>query len=467
MPRSTVVKSKPSVIHQTIEIPTPTNGDGKPEIEEKPDFWAYMQSLSPEQWKDHIVYLTRENPKTSINGVGGYLTKLQQPFDIEDIKVAYGGYEFSYIMKKKNEIAHSGRFRVEAPPKFDATRESAPTAAQPAADTATTASLINQFISVLRDELARSREQSPSTANEEAIKLLTNASNRAMEVIMKQVPQTTDPTQQLTQMLALLEKFRPQQPAPSSDLLALILPELVKKLMTPVDPFAQITTFLAVFEKIDALRGSGGEGKPKDWKAAAVDHLPEILSTAKEMLQSNAEAAKERRAGLEAQRATAETLRHLPQNPTAQPPATQVAAPVQPTSGQQPSRRAFDEQVVATEGLRTVPLNTAPASDARPATTGEIDTDSNEFLNFVKRRVVELIHTGSSGESIVDFLDGVKPEFSQQLVQYPAEMVTSFFRADPILARAVANPRWNEVLEQARAYILENEEAPVAAPAPN
>jgi hypothetical protein len=82
-----------------------------------------MQSLTLEQWKDHIVYVTRELPKTHMNGIGGgYLVKMQEAFDIEDIKVAFGGYEFSYIMKNKNEVLRSTR--RENPP-------AAPSAANP------------------------------------------------------------------------------------------------------------------------------------------------------------------------------------------------------------------------------------------------------------------------------------------------------------------------------------------------
>src|SRR5258708_2438389 len=134
MPRKSMAAptNQPIDVHTTIQMPQPATE--KPVAPDKPDFWSYMQSLSPEAWKNHIVYLTRENPKTSINGIGGYLTKLQQAFDIEDIKVAFGGYEFSYIMKKGNDdIIYSGRFRIESPPKYDPSRENAtPAAAAPA-----------------------------------------------------------------------------------------------------------------------------------------------------------------------------------------------------------------------------------------------------------------------------------------------------------------------------------------------
>src|SRR5260370_522075 len=61
-----------------------------------------------------------------MNGVvGGYLTKIIEPFELDDIKDAYGGYEFSYIMKRGRDAIYNGRFTVEAPPKLDEQRESA------------------------------------------------------------------------------------------------------------------------------------------------------------------------------------------------------------------------------------------------------------------------------------------------------------------------------------------------------
>src|SRR5260370_33548646 len=90
-----------------------------------------MRSLTPEDWKDHIVYLTRERPKTHMHVVVGcYLTKIIEPFELDDIKDAYGGYEFSYIMKRGRDAIYNGRFTVEAPPKLDGQRESAAAAGE-------------------------------------------------------------------------------------------------------------------------------------------------------------------------------------------------------------------------------------------------------------------------------------------------------------------------------------------------
>src|SRR5229473_3100140 len=153
MPRVPSARPKPAIIHQTIEVPTTQPAAEQEPKKSRPDFWTYIYKLTPEEWKDHIVYLTRELPKPQMNGIGGrYLVKIVERFDIEDIKNAYGGVEFSYIMKRKNAIVYSGRFRIEAPPKLDTARESLATGESGAN------ALLQQCVSMLRDELARSRK---------------------------------------------------------------------------------------------------------------------------------------------------------------------------------------------------------------------------------------------------------------------------------------------------------------------
>src|SRR5260370_31407167 len=106
-------QSKRGVLHKPPKIPSasPATEETTTERETRPDFWTYMRSLTPEDWKDHIVYLTRERPKTHMNGVvGGYLTKIIQPFELDQIKEPYGGYQFNYIMKRSPDAIYKRQF---------------------------------------------------------------------------------------------------------------------------------------------------------------------------------------------------------------------------------------------------------------------------------------------------------------------------------------------------------------------
>jgi hypothetical protein len=163
MPRVPSARPKPGVVRQTIEVRATQPAARQEPKKSRPDFWTYIGKLTLEEWKDHVVYLTRELPKLHTKGIGRYLVKIVEPFDIDDIKNAYGGFEFSYIMKRKNAIVYCGRFRIEAPPKLDTARES-----QPIGESGTNV-LLYQLVSMLREELARSREankRSTATGNQ-------------------------------------------------------------------------------------------------------------------------------------------------------------------------------------------------------------------------------------------------------------------------------------------------------------
>lgn len=447
MPRAVTRQPKPSVLHQTIEIPAAQTSNDESAKESRPDFWTYMHSLTPEQWKDHIVYLTRERPKTQMNGVvGGYLAKIVEPFDIEDIKMAYGGYEFSYIMKRGRDVIYGGKFSVEAEPKLDKQRES--TAAAENAGGGTNG-LAQQIVSMLRDELERSRESAGGDhTTERAVEMLSKASEKAMEIVQKQVPTAGAGGGGNN---ALLDK---------------LMTAAIERLLTPppaaADPAKQLETMLSIFTKIDEIRGSGGGGGRRDWKAQLVDKgieaLPAVLDTLKQTREASLQIAHDRARA-------AEHLSRIPTPPgrpvapstmTPRPPGAVPAAPADPASS----------------GLRTVPIDRSiplergdsgayavPETAPAEVFVETIDRNSTAFTNFLKQTIVEMIQRGDHGEQIVDFLDGAKPGFSNSLVQYPPEQLTAYLSLDPILRAAVEHPNWSEVLDEARNYIRDTPES--------
>lgn len=450
MPKKTAAASRGQVLHQTIELSEPQKTDTATAAAEKPDFWVYMQSLTADQWKDHIVYLTRELPRTTINGLGGYLVKLVQPFDIEEIKQAYGGQEFSYIMKRKNEIMYSGRFKIEAPAKLDATREVAGQANSiaPANDAGTTG-LLQQFVGVLRDELQRSRENGGGTSDA-AIEMVTKASDRAMEIITKQVATPQDPATQLLSTIELMNKIRPPAAADTTmnTLMMAVLPKLVERLFAPIDPLAQVTSLMAVFDKLNELRGDGGHTK-RDWKQmaleAGMDALPKVLDTINRSRES----------------APPPPARLVPAAP-----ATPGVHPQQPPHG----AAAPAAPAMPNGGLRTVPLangadGTFPqragsgdgpqAADGPGVERGSITLTTDQYNAIVKKHILEMVAMGLGGDSIVDYLDRAQPDVLAQIEKFTDAQLEMFFGDDEILAIVLQHPRWKEVLGEVREYMAE------------
>ena len=464
-PRIANRQSKPAVLHQTLEIPSasPATEETPKERETRPDFWTYMRSLTPEDWKDHIVYLTRERPKTHMNGVvGGYLTKIIEPFELDDIKDAYGGYEFSYIMKRGRDAIYNGRFTVEAPPKLDGQRESAAAAGENGGGNA----LVQQFVNMLREELERSRGAAGGDqTTTKAVEMLSKASEKAMDMIKQQVPEASNPTMQLKELLTVakdLGVFPGAGGGGANNILETIkvLRELGIIGQAAMDPMKNLDSMLSIFTKIDEIRGSNG-GRRRDWKETAIEkgleYLPQVLDTFRETREANMRIANDR----------ARAAEHLSriQNPSARPAVASVMTPrpagASPTAPAEPAIRA-------NSGLRTVPIDRTiidqpPADPGEPAAAvidGEvvletIDRNSPAFMNTVKLCVLEMVQRGDHGEQIVDFLDGAKPGFSNTLVDYTPEQLSDYFRLDPILRAAIELPNWPEVLDEARKYILD------------
>src|SRR5208282_932105 len=83
------------------------------------DFWPYIESLKPEDWTKHIVYIYRTDPRVSMYGDGssaiekitGYLELgpgRQIPFNSKEevelgIREKHGGKAFRLILKRGSE----------------------------------------------------------------------------------------------------------------------------------------------------------------------------------------------------------------------------------------------------------------------------------------------------------------------------------------------------------------------------
>jgi hypothetical protein len=435
MPKTVVQKPQSTVVTTTIEAPAQGTPEPQEEREHKPDFWNYMQGLTPEQWKRHIVYLTREQPKTTINGVGGYLTKLAQPFDQEDIKNAFGGREFSYIMKRDNQVVYSGRFSIEAPPRLDPTREAAGNPV-PTAGATDAASFQKEFISVLREELARSREASNGSAvgQDRVVEMMAKAAERSMEIVKEQIPAAGNPASMLRETIDMLKTMgmigQPQGGGISDKIVEILL----TRALTPTDPLASLTGLLGVFEKLDALRGEGAGGGGKgNWFS---------------LVEKGLEALPQAIGALSAQRASAAPSAgprgvrqppYPPNYPTAGQPASPQYAPTGAPGG-----------APSPTGLRTEPITRTIDQQPENAVSELPKIPPEEFDAWVKRNIVEMVYMGVDGGRIANFLYDHKPDTVSELVKYPAPQLTQFFSMDPILSKAVKHPNWQTILLQAR-----------------
>jgi hypothetical protein len=440
MPRVQASKPTRNVIHQTIEMPQSPSSEPEGPKPEKPDFWTYMQSLTPDEWKDHIVYITRERPKTSINGLGGYLVKLQQAFDIEDIKAAYGGYDFSYIMKKKNDIAYGGRFTIEADPKYDRARENP--SVQMAGQSESANSLASQVASILREQLDHERERNdrPNPATDKVVDLMAEGARQSMQIVKDQVPKAASATGELRELVGAMKDMGIIGATNGGSTLGNLIKELtplftfltplIEKFLKPQDPLTQLASFKSLIELAGEIGGKGGSRgtTTNDLILEGIKTLPDVV----DRMAAQRAATPQERARLMAARAA----------PT---PA------VSPQSAPAAAAAAFPTAAAAPAGpMRVVPLDRA---DVGAPTSPTVSTDAvtpEQYNSWVSARVVEMIYMGFDGEQIVDALDSWKPDVVKDLAKFTEDQITYTFKLDPILIRATEHPNWNAILRQAK-----------------
>jgi hypothetical protein len=438
MPRAVAPRERPIVVNVGTEAAAPAEPTPAVEKPARPDFWTYMLTAPKKEWEEElIVYLTREEPKTGINGTGGYLVKLVQPFDIEDIKRAYGGYRFSYIMRKKGTILYSGDFKVEAPPKFDLQRENPNGAGGPGPARAdSNGDLLKEFVSVLRDELARSREANGNSSSADAaIDMVSKASERAMEIVKSQVPAGQDPSDQLGKLVGTLKSLglfdRPA--AAGGGILETIT------VLKELGVFSKPKTMLEQIAELNALKefmggGEGGTGKTT-WLDLARDAVPRVLDTLSAAAASS----------------------QVQQRPRAVPPqpAARVAPPgPQPQAA--PPQRATPAAASSSSGLRMVPVDESGEIQEPP----QVNVAAEEpFSVVMRKKIAETVHFGEDAENdaadLVNFLQIAWPEGARYLETLSEEQITNFFAMDPILVIATQDPRWREVITHAKAYAME------------
>lgn len=473
------VKKSPAAAAPLVSI---TTAAPEPQIEtekteEKKElsptwFWDLIAGIPSDEWgKVYDVWLLRrgESKVPMAAGEKGYLDQFMQPITPAVIKQRYGGGLYRAVLNKNGRFKTSHDFEIEGPAIYSNREMSGKNNHAPASGSGNDATLqvLQQFRELLRDEFVRRADTGPgNSANEEAIKLLSSASERAMEVITKQVPQAASPTSQLVELVTVLDKLRPSAPAAAgTDLTALVMKSLLEKLLTPPDPLSQLTMFLTLFEKMDTLRGESG-GKAKDWKAMLAEGIvqrgPEILREIRETQQLGVEAARERRATAETNARTAEVMRGLPRPPapenlrtpaaqTAPPPA---ASPLQVTPLNSGAAAPGQETEAVPDTGSFPPAATAPAAKAA----------DDAVAGWVKQRIVQLIVEGAEPEAVVDFIDVADPAVSELLVRNSEELVTTWLAGDPVLKLAVEHPNWKNFLARARAYIQQGEALETATP---
>lgn len=448
----------PQKVNVSVDMPQTAAPATEVKEEKSPTwFWDLLQDVPKEKWGAEFDVLGfRIDPKPGVAaGAKGFLFQAFEAITPMWIKQNYGGGRFRCILEQKSRFKTSHEFEIEGQPKYDLTRElpNVPAATANATDSKLL-TILEAQISRLNDQLAASQAQGKENpALGEAISMLSTAYKESVATLGSTANNGGSSTQQLSELVGIVKGLLPAQGSEAS-VLGMILKPLLERVLAPVDPMAQVTMFLTIFEKIDAIRGGGGGGdsRAKDWRAmlaeGAVQKGPEILRELRETFQVNKETAQERRIAAEAIERVETIRRTAPGTAAAAPAAAPPAATVMPAG---PWRTVpLDRSAPAAQDVGAQPAPAAP-----PAAEGMSPSESDAVATFMQRRIVEMVQDGRDAEDVVDFIEEIDPSMNDLLAQFSPEMVTTFLSTRPIIGEATQLPHWNIFLIKAQRYIKE------------
>jgi hypothetical protein len=448
----------------------------KPQVkEEKPPHWffAHIFELPAAEWgRVWSLELYRLKPDVpGMPGTKGYLRLFNEPITLETLRTTVGGGRFRLNLCKNGRWSTSHEFEIEGQPIYDTNRER-PNTNGNGAGISTNADFQKEFIGVLRDELARSRESQNGTPQGygEVVKMFTDANEKAMEIVTKQTPQAQSGVSQIKEMVEALKGlglFAAPATTATDPLVNKLLAAAIDRLLAPPPAPKTLKEQLEEAKMIaELVGGGGGEGQIKNpWLIGLKmlePHLPEIMDSFRTNSQNTIATAQARAAEARSRAAAAESLRHVPQ-----PAATPARAAATPTAAARVAPAA--PSISVDGGLRLVPRDAADSEPAAAAPVVESPTPGivqpaggewtqekqDEFDTALKINMVNMMRTGASGGAIAAYVEDCKPEMAKDFVKYPAHVIRDFFLADPVLKFMVEDPRWDEVLADAKDYLAE------------
>jgi len=472
LPRKIDASPATPVININTSAPASSPETEKPVVpkEEKEINWFFTELADKptHEWgRVWSLELHRLKPDVpGVPGTKGYLRLFSEPVTLETIRSNFGGGRFRLNLCKNGRWHTSHEFEIEGQPIYDPNRE------RPAVNgnAAISGDFQKELVSMLREELQRGRDgQAPG--GEEVIKMLTSASEKAMEIVTKQTTPASDPAAQLNALLSAAKTLADLRAPQSNGLGELgqyigpLLKAVMEKLVTPVDPLAELQKMAGLMDVLEKIRGGAGDAPPKDWRAAAVQavtsHLPEILDTFKTTSANTVAANQARARAAEVMRGASPAAAAPTAPPANSAPAIAAVAPAAPVN--------------SNGGLRLVPRDSVdeapPAPEQRAETATAQPLSVEEHRHALKINVVNLFMHGASGSSIASYVEDVDPEFAADFGKYTTDQIISFFATDEILKVMVdsrqppSDPtfptRLHEVLADAREFVNEGQEITV------
>jgi hypothetical protein len=408
----------------------------------KKNFWEEQEILNTAEGKNYVIYLYRLQPGTL--GHKGYIAKFSQPVTVEEIKETFGGYEYRISLHKGVKWICGDVFSISAPPKAIGTADPAMFAGMmPHPNTSgETTSQMTHMLAFINERLDKERrEKASDPAYVASLELVRESAKQAITAAYAQTRNPAAETMQ-NQMMTMMMN---QMGQVTAALLARSLERPERGSVSGIKELLDILPLLGV------KLGTGG-GRGIDPMAALgqtlINSAPNILDAAAGFMEKYRLIATERTRQAELQFNAVAVSR-------GQPPVTVSVrevpgAPAPPRPAPAPARA---------DGFSVAPfpeVNLGPAAPAAPAFAPVTDFDGD----LVKRRIVELIHRGMSGDALMAFISGVNETFAQTMKTCTEAQIRGFFAGDPILAQALSSSNFDQCLAEAIEYLHPEPEPP-------
>jgi hypothetical protein len=451
-----VVKSATDIpaIGQTVVKTTQTTvlpADSLTGERKSPEFWEYLQSLTPKNWEKfpphlrHKLYIYRRvnetgpmQPLERLEDGVFPLAPGEDPVQLNDreelecgMARIYGGGNYHLILKRGSERIAVGGIRLDGPPKTTRPRI---------------------LDGVEANGNGGSTQNPPETTDsvaKTAMNIVANQESQGLQIGMAALHSAADVVQRLA---------HPSTPVPvaGDDLTRQFMQVMIAKMLNQPDPIEQFAKFAglmatlspgangaihpAVQKIIDtALERFGNpvaSGSVTSTGAALVSQLPQIAGYV-------TEAVREWRVGSEAQLHTAQIMASQGRAP-ALPPGAPTGT-VQPPNG-----RGVVTPI--TQATQIVP-QTPPVAQVPPGTPS---------LAFIEGKIVEILKRPISAEEAADevltFLDLMDPKLVDQLAAANEAQLMQLFQSQEVLKQYHDLARLQEFCRAFLKYA--NEDAP-------
>jgi hypothetical protein len=420
-------------------------------------FWDLLQSKPADDWKAGLyqVWISRlgDSRVPMAAGEKGYLDMFIEPITFATVKQKYGGGKYQAVLNYRGRAETSHNFEIVGQPIYDERRErpgnSSAVQATQAANADST--MATQFISILREEMNHLREgnQGSTAANDATVEIMANAAKRAADIMEKQLPQAGNPATMFKDFASAMKEMGVIGGQQHGSTLGSLIQELTPlitlltpvlgKFFTPTNPLEQATQFMALMDKVDALRGKGGPSRgtsTNDLILEGINKLPEMIRT----LQAEKQPAQ-----------APQQIRRFPA-PGPQPGfpqhAPQGAAPHAPTNAN-------------AAPFRVTPIHEAggAAEPGQPEVQGgqpaaEPGSAEDFHTAWVKRNIVEMFAMGQDAEKIAVFIDMQKPDLAADIGHYDVQSILGMIAMDPILGQLTQIPFHELKIEAIRKELI-------------